>query len=191
MKHILIASRLIAPFLSLLLAFGIAAGWVYQHMQLVDRVQLQQQQAQAELAAVNQRIAQSAMDKQWIARYLGEFRRLQHNGFIGNDQRLEWNQELLSTSAGLGLTAVTFDIAPQQPHQPDSGGAFKLMDTPVEFTAEISHEGVFARLLDDLRSQGHGIFTVRECTLFHPAEALPLQTRCVFVWHMLMQRGMS
>lgn len=191
MKHILITSRLVLPFLSLLMAVGVAAGWVYQRMQMVEGVQLRQQQTQAELAAVNQRIVQSAMDKQWVARYLTEYRRLQRIGFIGDDQRLEWNQELMSASAGLGLTAVSFDIAPQQPHHPEAGGTFKLMDTPVQFTADIAHEGVFARLLDDLRSQGHGIFTVRECTLLHAAETLPLQTRCVFEWHTLMQGGVS
>ena len=191
MKHTLITSRLVLPFLSLLMAFGIAAGWVYQRMQRVDSVQLQQQQTQAELAAVHQRIVQSAMDKQWVVRYLTEYRRLQRIGFIGEDQRLEWNQALMSTSAGLGLTAVSFDIAPQQPHHPELVGAFKLMDTPVQFTADIAHEGVFARLLDDLRSQGPGIFTVRECTLVHTVETLPLQTQCVFEWHTLRQGGMS
>jgi len=192
MKHTLLSRQLLLPIISLLMVLVIAGAWLTQRMAMVDKGKWQQQQLQAELAAVNQQIALSAQDRQWIAQYSADYRQLQRNGFIGDDQRLVWNQALISAGARLGLTAVSFDIAPQQLHQPElPSGAFKLMDTPVQFAAEIPHEGIFAQLLDDLRSQNHGIFTVRECTLSHVMETQPLQAQCVFEWHTLAQKATS
>ena len=91
----------------------------------------------------------------------------------------------MTSSARLELNAVNFDIGPQQRHQPQVPIGTLLMDTPVQFSAEMRHEGIFVQLLDALRASPHGIFTVRECTLNHALENLPLQMQCVFEWHNL------
>ena len=188
MKPALLFGRLILPLVSLMVALVITIGWLSQRMAAVDKAQRQQQQVQTRLTAVTQKIMQSAQDKQWIARYSAEYSQLQRNGFIGEDQRLVWNQALISAGTRLGLTDLSFDIAPQKPHSPDvMAGTLTLMDTAVQFTAGIPHEGVFAQLLHDLRMQGHGIFTVRECTLSHTLGMSPLQAQCVFEWHTLAQ----
>lgn len=190
MKRTLLTRRMILPFSSLILALFVVGWWLLQRMELVDRVEMQQRQVQSELMQVRQQISQSAQDKQWIAQYLTDYHQLQHNGFIGPDQRMVWNKELVAASSRLGLSSVVFDISPQQPHQPGlPAGTLKLMDTPVNFVAEIPHEGVLARLVDTLQAQSPGIFTIRECSLTHSDVTLPLHLDCLFVWHTLTEQG--
>ena len=186
MKESSMFKSLILPVMSLIMVLVIVALWLSQRVAMVDQAQRQQQQLQAELTALNQKITQTAQDEQWITQYLAEYRRLQRTGFVGNDQRLAWNQILIEESSKLGLKDVSFDIEPQKPHQPDAMvGTLTLMDTAVQFNASVPHEGVFAQLLDDLRKREPGIFTVRECALSHVAGLQPLQVQCVFVWHTL------
>ncbi|MDR3390157.1 MAG: hypothetical protein P4L77_00340 [Sulfuriferula sp.] len=192
MKYIAFVRQLMLPFASLIVVLLLAAGWLYEHMAMVNAVTQQQQQVQIELNTINRKIAQSAQDKLWIAQYLQAYRGLQRDGFIGGDQRMAWQQMLIVTGDRLGLHGVNFDIAPQQPHRPELQiGALNLMDTPVQFTADMPHEGVFAQLLDDLRTQKHGVMTVRECTLSHAVESAPVQMRCILVWHNLTPRAAS
>ena len=187
MKSVLFIRQMWTPVITLLLVLILSGGWLYQRMTMRDNAQQQLRQAQMSVAAVNQQIVQAGQDQQWINEYQGEYRQLQRIGFIGKDQRLDWYQALMTNSAQLGLNAVNFDIAPQQRHQPlVSVGAFMLMDTPVQFSAEMRHEGIFAQLLDALSNSHHGIFTVRECTLNHALENAPLLTQCVFEWHNLV-----
>lgn len=186
MKAVLLIRPMLAPVITLLLVLMLSGGWLYQRMLLRDNAQQQLELAQMSVAAVNRQIAQAGQDQQWANEYLGEYRQLQRSGFIGKDQRLDWYQALMTNSARLELNAVNFDIAPQQRHQPQVAGAFTLMDTPVQFSAEMRHEGVFAQLLDALHDSGHGIFTVSECTLQHAPERSQLQTQCVFEWHNLV-----
>ena len=192
MKSILLTRQMLVPAITLLLVLILSGAWLYQRMAIRDNAQQQLQQVQTSVVAVDRQIAQSVQDREWFIAYMDEYRRLQRNGFIGIDQRLEWHQALMTSSARLGLNAVNFDIAPQQRHQPHvPSGTFKLMDTPVQFSAEVPHEGIFVQLLDALRTSPHGIFTVRECTLNHALENLPLQAQCVFEWHILAPEATS
>lgn len=192
MKQTLLTRKMILPFASLMMVMFGAGWWLSLRLELVDMAAMQQQQIQSELMQVRQQISQSAQDKQWIAQYGTDYRDLQLSGFIGPDQRLAWDRELVTISSRLGLSAVTFDISPQQPHKPDLvTGGLKLMDTPVSFAADIPHEGVFARLIESLKDQGPGIFTLRECSLTHADETMPLHMQCLFVWHTLLEQGGS
>ena len=184
MKYVLLSRQVVLPCMLLAMVWLIAAGWLYQSLDMVDIAQMRQQQAQAKLATVEQKIMQSAENGQWIASYINDYHQLQRRGFIGGDQRLAWSQALLLASARLGMRDVSFDIGPQQQHQPVlAGGTYRLLDTPVQFTAQIPHEGIFAQFLEALRKQNEGIFTVRECTLLYVKATAPLQARCIFEWH--------
>lgn len=192
MKQSLWIRQLLLPAAIFLLVLIVSISWLYQRLVMVESVQQQGQQVQAALTEANQKINQSVQDKQWAGQYLKAYTQLQRSGFVGDDQRLTWYQTLVATSSRLKLSDVSFDIAPQQLNSPAlPSGTLQLMVTPVHFTAEIPHEGVFAQLLEDLRVQEHGIFTVSECTLTLASESLPLQTHCLFEWHTLTPEAKS
>jgi hypothetical protein len=159
------------------------AGWQWwQGMQLQRAIDTRLH----ELSVAQQQRAQALRDGDWWRQHAADYQQLLDTGFIGNDARVDWHQQLTRVSLLAGVHHAEFDIAAQVPHQPVTQiGQRLLLDSIVHWRGEVAHEGVLVTLLAQLSLDKHGLFSVRSCTLSHADDHAPINVDCEFSWQVL------
>ncbi|NOT17008.1 MAG: hypothetical protein HOP20_02925 [Sulfuriferula sp.] len=159
------------------------AGWQWwQSMQLQRAIDTRLH----ELSAAQQQRVQTLRDGDWWRQHEADYQRLLATGFIGEDARVDWHQALSRASKLTGVHHAEFDIAAQVPHQPEVKiGQRLLRDSIVHWRGEVAHEDVLVTLLAQLSQAGHGLFSVRSCTLSHADEQALIGVDCEFSWQVL------
>jgi hypothetical protein len=141
---------------------------------------------QNELVTKRENYMRARRDTAWWAKHQADYQRLIDTGFVGNDARAVWYQNLYALSSMTGVYRTEFDIAAHMPHQPEQRiGKRILMDTSVHWRGEIAHEGVLIDVLARLAAVEHGMFSVHSCDLTHDSDSAPIGVDCMFVWQVL------
>lgn len=129
---------------------------------------LAQQSAWAQARA--HRLA-SATEKENIARFLPEYRRLKQHGFIGEEKRASWMEHLREIHLRHQFSAIDYDIGIQQAYKP-AGVApepFQLHRSVVTLRFPVLHEGRLLSLLQMLPTDDIAPFILRDCMLVRRA----------------------
>ena len=187
--------------LSLLLALGLGGAAIFFSENFVARKQLSQQAAQRQLSEARNRLAAAQDDRENMAAYALEYGNLLERKIIGNDQRLDWIEELERIKGLNRVLDFRFTIAPQQPYSPapalDSGN-FALNLSGMTLQLDLLHEGQLVNFLDTLRTGAKGWFIVDHCSLErtgaasgkpNTAAAARLQAECAGGWLTLKNRN--
>ena len=147
---------------------------------------------QGALVQAQNRYRKSGEEKDIIIQHLPAYRKLEQQGFIGAEQRINWLDALRMTNQELKMFGVEYQIAAQQAFPPGQGmdaGQFQLHQSPMKLSFRLLHEGDLMRFFDTLTQFRAGIFTLQTCTLqrignstfnfrFQPA----LQADCQLNW---------
>jgi len=123
-------------------------------------------QAQAQHSAALDKLRQVEADNQAIQNYQGKYLQLFERGFIGEERRLEWIENIKAIQKNRKLFPITYEIAAQQVFQvaPEvSTGDLELHGSEMKLKMDLLHEGDLLNFLDDLTSAG--LYTVQECIL--------------------------
>ena len=145
---------------------GALAVYYSGRVMIAARQQLAQQQVQ--LKDARTRLQKSGDEKDIIVRYIDSFRQLERNGFVGEEQRINWLDGLRLANQQTDLFGVDYQITVQRPYafaSEFSPGPLALNQSVMRVRFRLLHEGDLARFFDSLAGQGTGIFTVDECQL--------------------------
>ena len=145
---------------------GALAVYYSGRLMIAARQQLAQQQVQ--LKDARTRLQKSGDEKDIIVRYIDSFRQLERNGFVGEEQRINWLDGLRLANQQTDLFGVDYQITVQRPYafaSEFSPGPLALNQSVMRVRFRLLHEGDLARFFDSLAGQGTGIFTVDECQL--------------------------
>ncbi|HEX9685758.1 MAG TPA: hypothetical protein VGA25_07895 [Burkholderiales bacterium] len=145
---------------------GALAVYYSGRLMIAARQQLAQQQVQ--LKDARTRLQKSGEEKDIIVRYIDSFRQLERNGFVGEEQRINWLDGLRLANQQTDLFGVDYQITVQRPYafaSEFSPGPLALNQSVMRVRFRLLHEGDLARFFDSLAGQGTGIFTVDECQL--------------------------
>ncbi|MEW5942832.1 MAG: hypothetical protein AB1710_03140 [Pseudomonadota bacterium] len=166
------------------------AGALHTGRELRDaRERLAKQQS--ELLEARQRLQKAGEEKAVILRYLPDFLRLQQQGFIGAEQRINWLEALRAANLRVKLFGVDYRIEAQQPSPlPVDTGSYRLRQSPARISLGLLHEEDLMRFIDELSAQQAGIFALRECVMQRRAAAKAgsdrlqphLQAECSLAW---------
>ncbi len=103
-----------------------------------------------------------------INKYQGRFRVLSNSGFLDNENRLSWIEQLESTAIRLQLPNLQYQIDPQKNV---SGGQLMipsnitLYQSTLRFESSLLHEGDLATLISELTSLSSGLPVLEGCKL--------------------------
>lgn len=154
-----------------LVLIGLLISFADQYRQK-NALALQAQQSL--LNQARQKYQSSGLEKETITQYLPIYNNLLASGFIGEERRIEWIENLRQIHAQHKLFNIDYSIGLQENYKPSfilNLGNFKLNRSVMKLNLDMLHEGDLLALLDGLQEQTTS-FIVRDCEITRPIGAV-------------------
>jgi hypothetical protein len=132
-------------------------------------------QRRAQVAALKEahdRFQRSGEEHAVIREYLPAYRRLQDEGLVGAEQRIEWIENLRAANKQAGLFGVNYQLEARKPFSLVGQGnpvAQYLQQSDMKLSFGLVHEGDLMRFMQMLEARQSGMFFVRSCTIDRPS----------------------
>lgn len=126
------------------------------------------QAQQAQLNQARQRFQTSGQEKESIIKYLPVYQHMISDGFIGEERRIEWVDNLRSIHQQKKLFNINYSIGMQEEYKPTFAlnvGAFKLHRSVMKLELAMLHEGDLLTLIEALDAQQTAPFILRQCEI--------------------------
>lgn len=162
------------PMAVLLIVLVVSAMMVKTSSMRRESAEAEMRTQDTALAEARQRVERSGQEREAILNYMPAYRKLQEEGLVGAEQRIEWIESLRAANKQAGLFGVAYQIEARKPFQLIGQGnpmAQYLHHTPMKLTFGLVHEGDLMRFLDILGSQRSGVFLLRRCAMDRPPRA--------------------
>lgn len=144
------------------------AGAIYYSQFLVTNAHQELTKQQEQLQSARLRVQRSGEEKALIAQYVEQYRLLQKNGFIGDEQRINWVDALRIANERTDLFGIKYEISVQQ-NFPNAAtlnpGKLILRQSMMKIEFSLLHEMDLLRFLSELKSQNVGLFHLGQCQL--------------------------
>ena len=154
-----------------LVLVGLLVSFADQHRQKsLNAMNLQQEL----LIKAQQKFQLSGLEKETIKQYLPQYNQLIASGFIGEERRIEWIENLRRIHDAHKLFNIDYSIGLQESFKPSylpNLGNFKLQRSTMKLNLELLHENDLLNLLDGLRDQSTP-YIVRNCEITRPSGAV-------------------
>jgi hypothetical protein len=153
------------------------------------------------LIQAKQKFQSSGLEKDTIMQYLPIYNELLASGFIGEERRIEWIENLRQIHAQHKLFSIDYSIGLQENYKPSflpNLGNFRLNRSVMSLKLDMLHEGDILALLDGLNEQTTP-FIVRDCEIQRPIGAVVnaknvaanMQANCEIDWLTLRDPQLS
>ena len=123
------------------------------------------------LKDARERYQRSGEEREAILRYLPAYRKLQSEGLVGAEQRIEWIEGLRAANKQAGLFGVTYQLEARKPFMlldPANPASQFLQQSEMKLSFGLVHEGDLMRFLGMLATQQSGMFFIRSCIIDRP-----------------------
>lgn len=168
------------------LSLSVALVWASRAFQL--NLQGQLSQTLTEHNEINNKLHQAENDRQEIQDYQPKFIALREQGFIGEERRLDWVEQIRLIQENRKLLPIAYEISAQQIIQPDPEillGDLELHSSQMKLQMSLLHEGDLFNFMSDLKHAG--FYTVQGCKIKRPVADsenvhLPLTAECSIYW---------
>ena len=155
------------PLLSFFFILSVGSVAIMLSANYVSQAHHQQQTGQRQLSEARSRLAAAQDDRQNMATYAREYSEMLQRKIIGNDQRLDWIEDLEKINRQNKVLDFKYSISPQQPYTPAlplESGNFELKLSPMSLQFDLLHEQQLINFLDLLRNS-QGWFVLDHCAL--------------------------
>lgn len=132
------------------------------------RAQEQLQKQQRALNQARQRYETSGMERDNIVKFMPAYQNLIERGFVGEEQRVDWIDDLRDINLRNKLFGINYDIGTQTdyaPKLPLDIGSFRLHRSTMKITFAMLHESDLSTLLTALPAENNPPYLLRECTV--------------------------
>lgn len=149
------------------------AGGLYYSAEQEKALQTQQNL----FNTARQRYQSSGAEKDMITEYLPKYQGLINKGFVGEERRIEWVDELRAQHNAHKLFGIKYSISQQEDYKPSfiaNLGGLTLHRSIMKLDLDMLHEGDILKLTESLAAKGTTPFMLRDC------EITRLNTAAVF-----------
>jgi hypothetical protein len=184
----------------LLLAIAIAIAVTTATQKLVQRAKATQRQLQSEQQQIRSRLARAPDEERELRSKISLFLDLEARGIIGQEERLNWVEQIARVKAARRLLEVQYEIAPQKslpdwilPGGPVAGD-YEFMGSTMKLHMPLLHEDDLLGFINDLRRSVHAHLLVRDCTIERTAASgdrtasAQLRADCTIDWVTLREK---
>jgi hypothetical protein len=179
------------PLLVFVAVLAVSGYGVYYTHKSLQEAQQHLKSEEASLREARTRYHKSGEERDMIVRYLPEYRRLQNEGFVGFEARVNWVDGLRIANSEAELFGVDYQLGPQTPFH--EGAAASSEQLPIQrsdmnINFKMLHEGDLMRFFSALKGQKIGLFALNECTLEREGASLTprsepnLRASCELSW---------
>ena len=126
------------------------------------------QTQQNQLNQAHQHYQTSGMEKETIVKYLPRYQQLIDHGFIGEERRIEWVDDLRTIHQQNKLFGINYSIVAQEQYKPVftlNTGPFTLHRSIMKIELSMLHEGDLLTMIDALLARDATPFMPRECVI--------------------------
>jgi len=167
---------------------------------LVEKAQTEQRQLEAQQREIRTRLSRAPDEERELRDKIALFQQLQERGIIGQEERLNWVEQIARIKTARRLFDFQYEIAPQKPLADGllPGGAvagdYELMSSSMNLRMPLLHENDLLGFLADLRRNVHAHLMVRDCTIERLAQAqergvaAQLRAVCTIDWITLREK---
>jgi hypothetical protein len=184
-----------------LLAMIVAgAGLVYLMQQMVQQAEVEGRELSRQVADVQGRVFRAHEEEQDMRGRIRRFQELMDKGIIGQEERLDWVEQIARIKSARRLLEVQYEIQPQAPISAAAlpggaaAGAYEIMASTMKLHMRLLHEDDLLGFIADLRHAVHANLLVRECRVERnagggqmPVQA-QLQADCTIDWITLREK---
>lgn len=126
------------------------------------------QTQQGLLNAARQHFQSSGIEKDMITEYLPKYQMLIDKGFVGEERRIEWVDELRAQHKNHKLFGIKYNISQQEAYKPafiPNLGGFVLHRSAMKLDIDLLHEGDILQLVESLAAKTGAPFVLRDCEI--------------------------
>lgn len=145
------------------------------------------------LNSARQHYQSSGLEKDTITEYLPKYQALINKGFVGEERRIEWVDELRAQHKEHKLFGIKYGISQQEDYKPSFApnlGGFVFHRSVMKLDLDMLHEGDILQLTESLAAKNTAPFMLRDCeiTRLNAAGALSnqlvanLHAKCELDW---------
>ena len=195
-------SRLSWGLVLLALAIAVGGALVALVHQQAAKAEAIDRQMSEQLADLRGRIARARDEEEDMRGRIQRFLSLGQRGIIGQEERLDWVEQIARIKADRRLLDMQYEISPQSPISAAAlpGGAaagpYEIMSSTMKLRMELLDENDLLGFLADLRRAVHAQLLVRECRIERATggagqDSVPaqLQAECTVDWVTLRERA--
>lgn len=150
-----------------MIALGAAAVWSANSEAQAKRQELQL--ARGKLGEIRAKLIRARDEEAEIRDKIARFDEMAQTGIIGEEQRLQWIEQIKAIRAARGLFALQYEIAPQRPLDaavaPGPPGGYEFFASRMRFQLELLHEEDLFHFLDDLRNRVRAYVRPESCSI--------------------------
>lgn len=184
----------------LLLAMLIGFAMTTTARTLVEKARTEQRQLEAQQREIRARLSRAPDEERELRGKIALFQQLQERGIIGQEERLNWVEQIARIKAARRLFDFQYEIAPQKPLGDAllPGGAvagdYEFMSSTMSLQMPLLHEDDLLGFLADLRRNVHAYLLVRDCAIERVAQgqergvAAQLRAVCTIDWITLREK---
>jgi len=107
--------------------------------------------------------------KKQLEKFGNKYKQLAKNGIVGDEQRINWIDELEKTTQQKKIPYVKYKIDKQKIlKEPELAGAYPGIDifqSTMTLNMELLHEGDLYTVINHLQTKAKGLFDISQCTL--------------------------
>ncbi len=160
-----------------LLALGGALVFIGLLVSLADQYHTNNKKALQQYQTLNNqardKYQSSGLEKETIIEYLPKYYDLLSSGFVGEERRIEWIEQLRLIHSQYKLFSIDYNISLQETFKPNfitNMGNFVMHRSTMKLDLDMLHEGDIINLLEGLQKKTTP-FIVRECEITRPIGA--------------------
>jgi hypothetical protein len=144
---------------------------VYFVRQQVEQAQASERGLSSRVNDIRNRVLRAHEEEQDMRGRILRFQELTEKGIIGQEERLDWVEQIARIKTARRLIDVQYEIQPQAPISPAAlpGGAaagpYEIMASTMKLHMQLLHEDDLLGFIADLRQAVHAQLLVRECRI--------------------------
>ena len=154
--------------ITFILCISLSGGLIFGSLYFEKQMQLQFNRANAEFRSISSRYLAIDEEEKAIKNFLPRFISLYGNGVIGNEQRLNWIEELRNSGNEFHLSSLGYHIDSQSAYTPAFPvvlGSYRLYSSKMLLNMQLLHVGDFLKIFDSLDKNAKGIYSLTSCQL--------------------------
>lgn len=120
------------------------------------------------LNAARGRYQSSGSEKDMITEFLPQYQALINQGFVGEERRIEWVDDLRAQHKNHQLFGIKYNISQQEKYTPvfaQNLGGFVLHRSIMKLELDMLHEGDLLQLTESLNVNNAASFLLRDCEI--------------------------
>ncbi|NOX43871.1 MAG: hypothetical protein GXP19_09100 [Gammaproteobacteria bacterium] len=136
---------------------------------------------------------QKAVDLlQLINKYSHGYQRLEQQGFVGEESRLDWIETLRKITEKRRMSPIAYNIKAQKPYMPSyeiNTNFFQINSSEIVLKMKLLHERDLLDIFMELNKQTPGVYAIKKCDLsmgsekiIYEASAVNIYAECTLNW---------